>query len=122
MPSYIDKKTGKVFEMEEKAFNRFMVKKKHGNAPRYAAYQGLKKKESPTIPAPPPPTKQEQAAELINDQLKGLTARQLIAEITTMEDLEQLQALQHDARKTVAAAAVQRLAGLVEDQSEGGEQ
>ena len=121
MPKYIDKKTGKVFEMQEQAFNRFMAKKKHGNAPRYALYEGVKKKEKPTTPPPPPPSKEEQAANLINDQLKGLTARQLITEIETMEDLGQLQALQLDKRSTVAAAATQRLAALAEGQDKGGE-
>lgn len=119
MAKYVDKQTGKVFEMAEKAFARFMASKKFNGQPRYALYEGVKKKVKPIIPEPVK-TIQQQAAEAVNDQLKGLTARQLVDQIETLTDLEQLQALQHDGRKTVAAAAVSRLAALAEEDAKTG--
>jgi hypothetical protein len=59
---------------------------------------------------------------LLTKELQAMTASQLVKEIQSLSDLQQLQALSEDKRKTVAAAAQKRLADVAEGVNAGGEQ
>ena len=113
--TYQDIQTGRVFEMNPQAFDKFMARKKlaDGRA-QYVEYDGKKKHSQKAEVPPPPPTKAERVAEVLNEELQAMTAKQLVEHIATLTDLSQLQVLSEDKRKTVAAAAVNRLAAVAE--------
>lgn len=121
--TYQDQKTGRVFEMNPNAFERFMAGAKlpDGRA-QYVLYTGEKKSSQKDTVAPPPPSKAEVVAQVLNEELQAMTASQLVKEIQSLSDLQQLQVLSEDKRKTVAAAAQKRLADVAEGDEKGGEQ
>jgi hypothetical protein len=119
MPSYKDQETGKIFEMSSTAFEKMLSKTKMADGrPKFVAVDGKKKELTKPTPALPLPTKAEKVAAVLNEGLQAMTAKQLIEAIQSMDDVEQLQALAQDGRKTVAKAAQEKLAGVAK---EGGE-
>ena len=120
--SYQDQKTGRVFEMNPNAFERFMSRATLPDGRlQYVPYNGEKKNSQKDTVAPPPPSKAEVVAQILNQELQAMTASQLVKEIQLLSDLQQLQALSEDKRKTVAAAAQKRLADVAEGVKDGGE-
>lgn len=111
MAKYQDNEKGNVFQMDERAFQKFLAGKKMSNGlPRYSPHTGQKKRLSKAELPKPELTKAEKVAEVLDNHLSEMTAKQLVEEIKSMQDVEQLQALAQDSRKTVARAAQSRLA------------
>ena len=121
--SYQDQKTGRVFEMNPNAFDKFMSGKRLPDGRlQYVEYDGKKKASQKDSVTPPTPTKAEVVAQVLNEELQGMKASELVTAISTLSDLQQLQVLSDDKRKTVREAAQKRLADVAEGVNAGGEQ
>ena len=120
--SYQDQKTGRVFEMNPNAFDKFMSGKRLPDGRlQYVPYDGKKKASQKDSVTAPPPTKAEVVAQVLNEELQGMKASELVTAIATLSDLQQLQVLSEDKRKTVREAAQKRLADVAEGVNAGGE-